>query len=1061
MEYDSLSSLEAELGQLSPAVLAQFQQAAPVARERLSPAEFQEWAGEGIAIARSSLRAWEAALEYFKATPEALETLPYPHFLSWAQVGRELSQESSALSSAYFRASPRTLPFLPPLRIGDWVRIGRILYQNTWRSSSLGCSFFEASPKLLRYLKLDEVEQFVHFLRFMSETSYHLATECLALAEEVFPGIKREDRASFLDLALVLTRIARRDAKTYFASGPKILSRIEQRERNRFLTLAGVIAASDDSHVVSFLFDGSQVLGQLDEAHHGRLLNLFQEILPISCAAAIEFLNNSPTLVDKVGISGTECWLEEGKIVLQRNEEAGEAYFRLESSKSAQFLERLSSRVELEQVKEVLRMYSKALTGRNSHILCTENLKDKGIGWTSVEKPSTEGTGLYLPPFVQKYDTKGQNFSWYKVIVTHQAGHLEFGSFDFCFDKEAGLFPNWRFELGGGDGSSPTDLKRFFDLFPDRKLAADIFTAVEDSRVDYRLKREYAGIRVTYERIQQEALAQRPALPSLPLRRAFLEVLVQMSLDDLAEVSFPADMERHLRSAIHIGSKVKSVQATVEDSAEATIRLYILLSAIPNEVRSEGWKNADLSQLSQDEPELSLDQFTQQGGAESSEMPYESPQEVEFRGDFKPELVQLLMRLRKDYSQKDTPPSSLSPEALKELIEKSAEIEIGNISEGDLLSSISFYLSNLLDEAIKPVSLLPDQERKGEQLERESDEKTLAPEERAFLYDEWDFRANDYKPKWCRVREKAATEGGTDFFDHTLKKHARLASGIKRQFEMLAPELFRKVKRLHDGDDFDLDAVIERMVEKKAGITPSEKVYWRRNKLERDVAVVFLLDMSASTSEAVEEAEPLPDLPVQYYGDPRRYASWLKAQHELGSKKLRQIIDVEKESLVLLIGALETVGDRYGIYVFSSCGRDNVEFFVIKDIREAFSEVVKRRIDRVAPLHGTRMGPAIRHVTSKLEAEEARTKILILISDGRPQDQGYGKDSMEKDYAIHDTKMALLEAKRKDIIPFCLTVDQAGQDYLKKMCHDIGYEVVWNIESLPKRLANLYRRLTV
>ena len=1061
MEYDSLSSLEEELRQLSSAVLAQFQTVAPAARECLSPAEFQEWAGEGIAIARSSFRAWEAALEYFKATPEVLETLSFPNFLSWAQVGRELSQESSALSSAYFRASPGILPFLFPLHIGDWAKMGRILYQNTWRSSSLCCSFFEASPKLLRYLKLDELEQFVQFLRIMGEKSYNSATECLALAEEVFPGMRREERAPFLDLALVLAPIDWRDAKSYFASGPKILSRIEQWERNRFLSLAKVIATSDDSHIVSFLFDGSQALGELDEAHHGRLLSLFQELLPISYAAAIEFLKNCPTLVDKVGISGTEYWLAEGKRVLKRREEAGEAYFRLESSKSERVLERLSSRVELEQVKEVLRMYSRALTGRNAHILSAENLKDKGIGWTSVEKPSTEGNGLYLPPFVQKYDTKGQNFGWYKVMVTHQAGHLEFGSFDFCFDKEARLFPNWRSELGGGNRSSITDLERFFDLFPDRKLAADIFTAVEDSRVDYRVKREYAGIRVTYERIQQEALAQRPALPSLPLRQAFLEVLVQMSLDDLAEVSFPADMERHLRSVIQIGSKVKSIQAIVEDSAEATIRIYILLSAIPNEVQSEGWKNTDLSQLSQDELELSLDQFPQQGEAESGDMPYESPQEVEFRGDFKPELVQLLMKLRKDYSQKDTPSSPLSPEALKELIEKSAEIEISNISEGDLSSSISFYLSNLLDEAARPVSLLPDQERKGERLEGESDEKPLAPEERTFLYDEWDFRANDYKPRWCQVREKAAAEGGTDFFDCTLKEHARLASGIKRQFEMLAPELFRKVKRLHDGDDFDLDAVIERMVEKKAGITPSEKVYWRRNKLERDVAVAFLLDMSASTSEAVEEAEPLPDPPGQYYGDPRRYTSWLRAQYELGAKKLRQIIDVEKESLVLLIGALETIGDKYGIYVFSSCGRDNVEFFVIKDIREAFSEVVKKRIDKVAPLHGTRMGPAIRHAASKLEAADARTKILILISDGRPQDQGYGRDSMEKDYAIHDTKMALLEAKRKYITPFCLTVDRAGQDYLKKMCHDIGYEVVWNIESLPKRLAALYRRLTV
>jgi len=1062
MEHDNLSSLEEKLRQFSPAILTQFQRAAPAAREHLSPAQFQEWAGEGIAIARFSFRAWEAALEYFKVTPEVLETLSFPDFLSWARVGRELSRDSSALSSAYFRATPGILTFLFPAQIGDWARMGRILYKETWRSSALCCKFFEASPKLLRYLKLEEMELFVHFLQVLAEKSYDSADECLALAEEIFPGVEREGRKPFLDLALVLVQTNWRDAKSYFASGPKILSRVETGQRNRFLSLAQTIAASDSGHVPSFLFDGSQALGQLDEAHHDRLLHLFEEVLPISRATAIEFLKSCPTSVHRIGISGTECWFEEGKRVLQTREEAGEAFFRLESSRSEQVMERLSSRVELEQVGEVLRMYTKALTGRNAQIFSTEGLKDKGIGWTSVEKPTTDGTGVYLPPVVQRYDTKGQNFGWYKVMVTHQAGHLEFGSFDFCFDKEAKLFPNWRFELGCQDRSSITGLERFFDLFADRKLAADIFTAVEDSRVDYRLKREYAGIRKTYERIQREALAQRPTIPSLPLREAFLEVLVQMSLEDLAESTFPAGMERHLRSVVQIGSRVKSAAATVEDSAEATIRLYILLTAVPNKMCAEDWQSIALSQPSpdRDELELSPDQFPQRRTPGGDDSPYENPQRVEFRGDFKPELVQLLMKLRKDYSQKNTPPSPLSPEALRKLIEKNAEVEINNISGGDLSSSIAFFISNLIGEAIKPVPLSPNEERRGERL-KSSGEKgpSLAQGERAFLYDEWDFRAHDYKIKWCRVREKALGEGSIDFFEKTLRKHAGLAARIKKQFEMLAPELFKKIKRLHDGDDFDLDAVIESMVEKAARITPSEKIYWRRNKVQRDVSVVFLLDMSASTAEVVEGTEPLPDPWV--YEDPRRYMSWLRAQREeLGTKKSRQIIDVEKESLVLLIAALEAIGDRYGIYGFSGYGRDNVEFFVIKGIEEGFSETVQRRIDKVSPLHATRMGPAIRHATSKLEAQESKTKILILISDGRPQDQGYGRDSMEKDYAIHDTKMALLEARRKHIIPFCLTVDRAGQDYLKRMCHDIGYEVVWNIESLPKRLPTLYRRLT-
>ena len=114
----------------------------------------------------------------------------------------------------------------------------------------------------------------------------------------------------------------------------------------------------------------------------------------------------------------------------------------------------------------------------------------------------------------------------------------------------------------------------------------------------------------------------------------------------------------------------------------------------------------------------------------------------------------------------------------------------------------------------------------------------------------------------------------------------------------------------------------------------------------------------------------------------------------------------------------------------------------------------------VGPVRSTRMGPAIRHATTKLEGCDSKVRILFLLSDGRPQDHRYGRDRTERDYAIHDTHMALIEAKHKGIVPFCLTVDRYGQDYLKEMCGDIGYAAVADIETLPGTVTTLYRRLT-
>ena len=107
------------------------------------------------------------------------------------------------------------------------------------------------------------------------------------------------------------------------------------------------------------------------------------------------------------------------------------------------------------------------------------------------------------------------------------------------------------------------------------------------------------------------------------------------------------------------------------------------------------------------------------------------------------------------------------------------------------------------------------------------------------------------------------------------------------------------------------------------------------------------------------------------------------------------------------------------------------------------------------------MGPAIRHATYKLDQVDARTKLLFLISDGRPQDRGYSREGVEKEYAVHDTKKALDEAKNRSINAFCLTVDKNGHDYLKTMCSDMGYEILHDVKVLPKRLPMLYRSLTM
>ena len=303
-------------------------------------------------------------------------------------------------------------------------------------------------------------------------------------------------------------------------------------------------------------------------------------------------------------------------------------------------------------------------------------------------------------------------------------------------------------------------------------------------------------------------------------------------------------------------------------------------------------------------------------------------------------------------------------------------------------------------------------------------------------------------------------EGDLGFVRDTLSDNASLVRDIHRQFERMAPETFRKINRLEDGEDHDLDTVIEYFVDRRTGNQPTDKLYWRRNKVERDVAVAFLLDMSASTAEAIDETGKSED----DWGapdDPVEYMVWLRSRRAEGLRRsYKRIVDIEKEGIVLLSNALNMLGDEFGIYGFSGYGRENVEFYVIKELGEPYTDAVPRKIDRIAPLHATRMGPAIRHTATKLREIEAKSKVLFMITDGRPQDRGYSREGVEKEYAVHDTKQALLEARREGIHPFCLTVDKSGHDYMKTMMDDVSYEVLSDIKLLPTRLPELYQQLT-
>ncbi|MDO9041083.1 MAG: VWA domain-containing protein [Desulfocapsaceae bacterium] len=300
--------------------------------------------------------------------------------------------------------------------------------------------------------------------------------------------------------------------------------------------------------------------------------------------------------------------------------------------------------------------------------------------------------------------------------------------------------------------------------------------------------------------------------------------------------------------------------------------------------------------------------------------------------------------------------------------------------------------------------------------------KSIEPEEGlplqgGLLYDEWDFRRRGFRKSWCTLIEKRITPARATFVSNTMEKYRGQILQLKRQFEMMQTQQ-RFMKRQKDGDDIDLDALTEAYADVRAGLVPSERLFVRLQRDERDIAALFLVDMSSSTEGWVGTAL--------------------------------------KESLVLLSEALHSLGDRYAIYGFSGMRRSRSEIFHVKDFTEPYSEEIKGRIAAISPMDYTRMGPPIRHFTKVLKDVDARARLLIILTDGKPEDY----DDYKGEYAIEDTRHALIEAKAAGIHPFCISIDKEAQDYLGHLFGEINYTFINDVKNLPLRVPEIYRILT-
>ncbi|MBK6606207.1 MAG: VWA domain-containing protein [Leptospiraceae bacterium] len=287
-------------------------------------------------------------------------------------------------------------------------------------------------------------------------------------------------------------------------------------------------------------------------------------------------------------------------------------------------------------------------------------------------------------------------------------------------------------------------------------------------------------------------------------------------------------------------------------------------------------------------------------------------------------------------------------------------------------------------------------------------------------YPEWDFKKKTYKEKYCKVFPGNLRAVSASYSMKTISKYKPTLSKLKQKMNRISNQL-ETVRNESYGDEIDIDATVEYLADLISNQTPRENIYLSKRRRKREISVLVLIDLSLSTDSFVEG---------------------------------KRILDVERESTLLLGEILHEFGDRFQVNAFSSRTRNHCDYLTIKGFDENWNSA-KHKIGALEPFGYTRIGPAIRHSLECIQKEKSKLKWILILSDGKPNDY----DRYEGKYGIEDIKQSVKECKRAGVHLFALAIDKKAKDYLPMMLGLGGYRILPHPDDLPEALGDFYMQL--
>ena len=960
-----------------------------------------EWARLCLNIAETGWHAWESTDAFIKLSPRITQLFGTDDLIRRGSFGLRLCGYSFEPGHSYFAGLQELIQHPEPDRL--WLNLqfiestGILVHQKYQQASNLLVAYFNAAFSVSQRNTLEEVSAWSDLAITLAKEKRANLLEFLQLSRHRVPWTT----------ALDLQKVSVDAGLQFVAAYPKLEHKYGQglieNQQSLFLSLAA------GEHTLAPFFTALQSAAlSIREAR--QLFSLLTEVRDARLATCLVERCQSLPLEN---LDAMRTWILVGLDQLRINFDAACAFFSLESVRSVELLEKIKGQVNFVDCKRVLRLYAEAISGRRIKVDAFPIAAGQQMEADYRELTRTDGLCIFLPDHVSRYSKATENFEFYKVALLHQLGYFEFDTFD-------------RISL----------IERELAAYDDELLAHTLFAILEDARIDWRLETRFRGAAGSIRFQKQQALLGRNDKP-FSRRVQMLEGLIRCGLDSnevsFAHKSYHADMTRLCDSM----QRLKCNTASPDDTLTAVAQCYEILQ---DHVVASNSHNKLTSQ-------------------ENETLPDELPAPVDFHGEMDVKQVALNLALVKlNEALKACPDEGMI--SLATLIDPE-NLDIEEIKKGDVTDALAMLLTELENRDKQVPADESDWSERLHDLELMlGDVSRQAREQEQFLYDEWDYVIDDYRRRWCTLFEIRDVEESPEFVAETLSVHAALLSRVRKQLNMLKPELLRKIKGVIDGDELDLDRTVESVVDRKTGITPRDNIYIQRQRKDRDVSALFLLDMSASTDDPIPDpnagpASAAPDCEIGTEDDDLTDNYFVRDE-----PKTKRIIDLEKEAVILMAEALQELGDNYSVCGFSGYGRERVDYYLCKDFDEPYDQRARGRIGGIKPCRSTRMGPAIRHATRSLVKTESRIKALIIISDGYPQDFDYGTDRSSKDYGVRDTMKALGEARQQGVQAFCLTVDPSGHDYLREMCPDKQYMVIQDITQLPDELSKVYRSLT-